>query len=360
MTILFVFFLYFIIFLSAFCATASVRYGKAYVLFSLCAFFSFSLLFFGLEGYQGDIVHYEKYFDKTKKIEDVFFGPGAWKGDFGFGVIILFSKLFSENYIFFIWLQSIIQILMWSLGAIFISKCFPHALRSRILTFVILAVVSTPYFHFFLGNTLRQGLATASVFLFLSLFSYSLNRWSYLTFLISVFFHKYVLVYLLVAFKKLTLRNLLLAILFTILLIMLYTQTSVLRKIDSYIALGGNAGPSSRRVYLFIHIFCIILIVLTSRYVKRLAPTISSKKALIIIYYMIICISLVSIAFSPIAILLHYRMFASFALFFMIYIALATIIQKNTFKLLYLFAVFFCGSFVILNNSVLNVYVGIQ
>lgn len=324
----------------------------------------YPLLFLGLEGLQGDIVHYEIWYNNLSTPSQLFNSVYFWKGDFIFFGIIIFSNFLDFSYTQFIVVQAFLKSAIIFSTLYFSSTRLPVALKSRIYILGTLFIFAEPYFHFFMGNVLRQGFGVFLLILFLAIFSRGSPKLSFLVFLASFFSHKSSVVGLSVLFKKFNVKSIILIAISFAGIVLIFLNTSWFSKVESYTnqGLGFSGSSGSKRTYALLHVAALVFLMKNSSFFRGVNIEFEPQKKLLnYLYITLVAISFLSLALAPLSINLHYRFFGEFIFLFsfLLAIRLSLAVVNNTSFAIGCGVVFLGYLVVVLNPSIINIYVGL-
>lgn len=327
-----------------------------FIVIVLCAY---PFLFYMLDGYQGDLVHYETWYNNIKDFQSLMNSSYLWKGDFVFfGMIILFNYLGLE-YIDFIVGQAFSKILLLIVFLYIVTSDLSEKIRLRMFSLTLMFILMTPNFHFFMGNILRHGFG--AFFLLIALALLHKNKTlSYFSFILGFFSHKSTAIAIIAFLPKMTVRNTLAIGIFASLALLSFFYLPWFIKIFSYINQGFYAGASHKYVYFLAHFFMLFtLIYFRSWFVGYGLEYGSHIGYLYSSYRVMVFMSVVSLTLAFLSINMHYRFFGHFLFLFLISLGIrVSLTKKMDYFILVLLLIIILFPVVIFNPSVSNIYIG--
>jgi hypothetical protein len=327
-----------------------------FIVIVLCAY---PFLFYMLDGYQGDIVHYERWYNNIKDFQSLMVSTYLWKGDFVFfGVIILFNSLGLE-YIDFIVGQAFFKMLLLIIFLYVVTSDLSEKIRLRVFSLASIFILMSPNFHFFMGNVLRHGFG--AFFLLISLALLHKHKvLSYLSFILGFFSHKSTVVGMVIFLQKMTVKNTLTIGIFASLMLLSFFYSPWFNKIFSYINQGFYAGVSHKYVYLLAHFLMLFTLIYFRRWFVGYGLACGSHISyLYSSYRVMVFMSVVSLSLAFLTINLHYRFFGHFFFLFMISLGIrVALTKKMDYFILALLLIAILFPVVNLNLSVSNIYIG--
>jgi len=327
-----------------------------FIVIILCAY---PFLFYMLDGYQGDIAHYERWYNNIKDFQSLMVSTYLWKGDFVFfGTIVLFNYLGLE-YIDFIVGQAFIKIQLLIIFLYVVTSDLSEKVRLRMFSLTLIFILMSPNFHFFMGNILRHGFG--AFFMLISLALLHKNKTlSYLSFILGFFSHKSTVIAITAFLPKITVKSALTIGFFGSLALLSFFYLSWFDKIFSYINQGFYAGAPHKYVYLLAHFFMLFpLLYFRSWFVGYGLEYGSHIGYLYSSYKVMVFMSVVSLSLGFLTINLHYRFFGHFFFLFMISLGIrVAMTKKMDYFVLVLLLIAILFPVVNLNSSVSNIYIG--
>jgi hypothetical protein len=283
---------------------------------------------------QGDILNYFPWYKNITNLNAAIYSSYASKGDLGFTLLMLLGNSYSLTYDQFIFLQAFVKFLLCTTLIILISWKFSTFTRRRLLVLLPIAFISIPYFHFYNFNVLRQGFGF--YFLFLALVV-TRPLSSLVLQIMSLMFHKFGIVYLMILHRKRTANIIIFSIVLVVVILLLGTY--YFSKVLNYI----NDSPGffgTHKVYYFA---LSIFIALTVKYTTKMLylgkiVVVDGLEYLIRLGDIIFFITILTMPIYFLSVDMHYRFFTSFFFLFVIYICILTsCIQSKYYHLGYIF-----------------------
>lgn len=269
---------------------------------------------------QGDILNYIPWYERITNLNAAIYSSYASKGDLGFTFLMLLGNSYSLTYDQFIFIQAFVKFLLCTTLIVLICWKFSTFTRRRLLVLLPIAFVSIPYFHFYNFNVLRQGFGF--YFLFLALVVTGPLPSLFLQ-LMSLMFHKFGIVYLMILHRKRTANILIFS--FVLAISVPYLGSYYFSKVLNY--LSDSPGLfDTHKVYYFA---LSIVIAITVKYTTKMLylgkfVVVEGLEYLTFLGDVIFYITILTMPIYFLSVDMHYRFFTSFFFLFVIYICILT------------------------------------